>query len=35
VEERPALHAYLRRCEGRPAFGRALAAQMAGFDSAH
>lgn len=35
VEERPALHAYLRRCEGRPAFGRALAAQMAGFDGAH
>jgi glutathione S-transferase len=35
VEERPVLHAYLRRCEGRPAFGRALAAQMAAFDDEH
>ncbi|GGY85335.1 glutathione S-transferase family protein [Pseudoduganella plicata] len=35
IEERPVLHAYLRRCEGRPAFARALAAQMGGFDDAH
>ena len=34
VDERPVLQAYLRRCEARPAFGRALAAQMAGFDAA-
>jgi len=33
VEERPVLQAYLRRCQARPAFGRALAAQMAGLDS--
>ncbi len=31
VDTRPALAGYLRRCEARPAFGRALAAQMQPF----
>ncbi|MBA3549836.1 MAG: glutathione S-transferase family protein [Nannocystis sp.] len=31
VEEHPALHAYKQRCEARPAFERALAAQLADF----
>jgi glutathione S-transferase len=31
VAAEPALMAYLVRCEARPAFGRALAAQMAAF----
>ena len=31
VESEPRLHAYLARCEARPAFGRALRAQMADF----
>ncbi|HEX8215162.1 MAG TPA: glutathione S-transferase family protein [Allosphingosinicella sp.] len=33
VEQRPALHAYQRRCEERPAFRRALADQMAPFEA--
>jgi glutathione S-transferase len=33
VAEQPALAAWLARCEARPAFQRALAGQMAGFDS--
>lgn len=32
VSARPTLSGYLKRCEARPAFGRALAAQMADFD---
>jgi glutathione S-transferase len=31
VEEQPALAAYKERCEARPAFKKALAAQMATF----
>lgn len=34
VAEYPALDAYVRRCEARPAFARALAAQMAPFEEA-
>jgi glutathione S-transferase len=33
VEKRPVLAAYLARCEARPAFGRALDAQMANFQA--
>jgi len=32
VEEMPALHAYVKRCTARPAFERALAAQMKVFE---
>lgn len=32
LSERPALHAYVRRAGARPAYGRALAAQLAAFD---
>lgn len=34
VAEQPALAAWLARCEARPAFARALAGQMAGFEAA-
>lgn len=34
VAEYPALDAYVRRCEARPAFARALAAQMQPFEAA-
>lgn len=34
VAEYPALDAYVRRCEARPAFARALAAQIAPFEEA-
>jgi glutathione S-transferase len=33
VSERPALDAYVRRCEARPAFQKALAAQLAPFSA--
>jgi glutathione S-transferase len=32
VPKRPTLHAYQARCEARPAFGKALADQIAPFE---